>query len=275
MASPLETNLSDTSAWLPLNGLQPGFDAYKGETSSDLNGLTLTTTWADGTQIDHAFKNERMHWLYLVDNGDRRGSDPYEVFLIDEGLYYVQFQRDDRPIEAPSILFDLTNGVGLAVISTIEHAEPGMTAVRQRFEPFTIEGYEQKAPLPAPSQALIGRRVYWRYSPLHAYEHVYLSPQWYTWHCLSGPERGLADTDEHTTFEIRPGIYVFAWREKVIPCASVTVANHRDFENLRSHGALFGLDDSGTETVHFTFGANGAVLGTVEYPDDLDPTRAS
>ena len=273
MASPLEPNLSDTSAWLPLNGLQPGFDAFKGETSNDLNGLTLTSTWADGTQIDHAFRNDRMHWLYLVDNGDRRGSDPYEVFLIDEGLYYVQFQRDDHPIEALSILFDLTNGVGLAVISTIEHAEPEMTAVRQRFEPFTIDGYKQTGPFPAPSQDLIGRRVLWRYSLTHAYEHIYLSPQWYTWHCLSGPERGLADTDEHTTFEIRPGIYVFAWREKVIPCASVTVANHRDFANLRSHGALFGLDESGTETVHFTFGAHGSVLGAVTYPDDLDPTR--
>jgi len=54
----------------------------------------------------------------------------------------------------------------------------------------------------------------------------------------------------------------------------VTIADHRDHDNLRSHGALFGLDESGTETVHFTFGAHGAVLGSIDYPDDLDPARA-
>jgi hypothetical protein len=41
---------------------------------------------------------------------------------------------------------------------------------------------------------------------------------WYSWQCLAGPERGLADTDEVSVWELRPGIYVFAWRKKVVPC---------------------------------------------------------
>lgn len=96
--------------------------------------------------------------------------------------------------------------------------------MRQVFVPGRIDGIEASGPAPAPTSALLGRRVLWVYSTEHAYEHVYLTPTWYSWHCLAGPERGLADTDENTAYEVRPGIYVFAWREKVIPCASVTIA---------------------------------------------------
>ena len=96
----------------------------------------------------------------------------------------------------------------------------------------------------------------WVYSSEHAYEHVYLSPHWYTWQCLAGPEQGLADTDENTVWRVRPGIYVFTWREKVIPCGSVTIADHRDPESLRAHGVLFGERESGSP-IPLHFGAHG------------------
>ncbi len=57
-------------------------------------------------------------------------------------------------------------------------------------------------------------------------------------------------------WQIRPGIYVFAWREKVIPARPVTIADHRDVNAIRSHGVLFGLDESGEVPTHFTFGAH-------------------
>ncbi|WP_310971600.1 MULTISPECIES: MoaF C-terminal domain-containing protein [unclassified Amycolatopsis] len=74
------------------------------------------------------------------------------------------------------------------------------------------------------------------YSEEHAYEHVDRSPPWYTWQCLAGPAHCLADTDENTVYQLRPGIYVFTWREKVIPCAAVTVADHRNAHDLAPSG---------------------------------------
>ncbi len=112
------------------------------------------------------------------------------------------------------------------------------------------------------------------YSAEHAYEHVYLSPLWYTWQCLAGPERGQADTDENTVYTIRPGIHVFAWREKVIPCAAVTIADHRDAKALRSHGVLFGLDETGAVPTHFTFGAHGRLLSNTVHPQPYDPAES-
>jgi hypothetical protein len=60
----------------------------------------------------------------------------------------------------------------------------------------------------------------------------------------------------------------------VIPCAAVTIADHRNARALRSHGVLFGLDGSGTTPTHFTFGAHGRLLSTTVHPEERDPARA-
>lgn len=274
-------NLSDTSTWLPLDGLAPGFDANKAPGTTDLTGRDINLTTADGTRISHRFGPDTVSWDYRPGGnapGARagEGEDPYEAIRVDEDLYYVQFHHTAAPDTAVSLFLDLAHGRALCVVATIEgDAGPaaGRTAVGQQFVPATIDGLEVTGTEPAPTTSLIGRRVMWIYSPLHAYEHLYLSPQWYTWQCLAGPERGLADTDENTVYELRPGIYVFAWREKVIPCASVTVADHRDINAIRSHGYLFGLNEAGTEQVHFTFGAHGRLLSTTVHPEAFDPAR--
>lgn len=267
-------NLSDTSTWLPLDGLEPGFDEYRAEPTLDLVEREIVTANSTGFKVTHRFTADTVHWSYPAKDGETQHRDaPYEAFLVADGLYFVQIHAADRPHQAATLFLDVRDGVGLCVIADIGQAAPGKTAVSQKFIPVSIAGQARHASLPEPTTELIGRRAYWRYSKDHAYEHVYLSPQWYTWHCLAGPERGLADTDEQTTYKLRDGIFVFAWREKVIPCASVTVADHRDHSALRSHGVLFGLSENGIDTTHFTFGAHGAVLSQSIYPDDLNPAR--
>ncbi|WGW11848.1 molybdenum cofactor biosynthesis F family protein [Saxibacter everestensis] len=268
-------NLSDTSNWLPLDGLAPGFDANKSDLSPDLAGAEVTLIDERGTSITHHFAEDTVAWEYRPGTGDpteaSEGTDSYEAILVDSGLYYVQFHHTHLPREAVSLVLDLDNGRALSILSIIGEASAGQTAVQQKFVPALISGVETGGAEPTPTTDLIGRRVLWVYSSEHAYEHVYLSPQWYTWQCLAGPERGLADTDENTVYQIRPGIYVFAWREKVIPCGSVTIADHRNARSIRSHGVLFGLDETGETPVHFTFGAFGRLISTTVHPDRYDP----
>jgi len=270
-----ETNLSDTSTWLPLDGLAPGFDANKAPLSHALDGRTFTVVDDRGTRIAHTFGEGSVSWVYEPGASDpttpAAQTDACEVFEVDDDLFYAQFHHDYLPHEAVSLFLDLRSGHALAVISDIGAAAPGRTAVQQIFAPGRIEELDQTGAAPAPTTELIGRRALWVYSSEHAYEHVYLSPHWYTWQCLAGPEQGLADTDEQTTWRLRPGICVFAWREKVIPCASVTVADHRDQRALRSHGVLFGVDEAGTGQTHFTFGAHGRLLSNTVHPDVYDP----
>ncbi|MFD4668710.1 MoaF C-terminal domain-containing protein [Lentzea sp. NPDC058450] len=249
--------LSDTSTWLPLDELAVGFDAYKPAPAPDLDGRAF-----DLGAHRAEFGGARVTW-----NGE---SADAEVFLVDEDLYYAQFQSAAR--EASSLVLDVRHGRALVITTRVN--DSGTPRVTQAFEFTTVAGVPVTGSPIAPSTSLIGRRALWRYSAQHVYEHVYLTPHWYTWQCLSGPERGLADTDENSVLQIRPGIFVFAWREKVIPCAAVTIADHRDARNLRSHGALFGLDRGGDDTEHFTFGAHGHLLGITTHPDDLDPAHS-
>ncbi len=273
----MTVNLSDTSTWLPLDGLAPGFDASKAELSSDLDGRTFTVVDDRGTRIVHTFGPGTVSWEYTPGAGDPTApaaqTDACEVVRVDEDLYYAQFHHDYLPNEAVSLLLDLRSGYSLAVLSVLGEKTRERVAVQHLFGVGRIEELAQNGEPPAPTTELIGRRVLWVYSSVHAYEHVYLSPHWYTWQCLAGPEQGLADTDENTVWRLRPGIYVFTWREKVIPCGSVTIADHRDQRALRSHGVLFGEGEDGGIPTHFTFGAHGRLLSNTVHPGEYDPSR--
>jgi hypothetical protein len=259
------TTFSDTSTWLPLDGLAPGFDADKGPVTDDLHGREFVLHDDEGgSDSTVGCASDEVTWNGAI--------GPAETFRIDDDLYYVQFHPAATPRAAVSLVLDLRDGRALVVTSRI--GDRGTPRVTQEFRPATIGGSAVRGAAMAPSTALIGRRAMWVYSGDHAYEHVYLSPHWYTWQCLAGPERGLADTDENTVYEVRPGIHVFAWREKVIPCGSVTVADHRNARALRSRGVLFGLDGSGEHPTHFTFGARGRLLSTTVHPEHLDPAEA-
>ncbi len=274
---PDTVNLSDTSTWLPLEGLAPGFDASKAPLSNDLEDRTFTLVDDRGTRIAHTFRAGEVSWDYQPGAGDpiaaATQTDACEVIRVDEDLYYAQFHHDYHPNESVSLFLDLRSGYALAVIAILGEKAQERVAVQHVFAVSRIEELEQSGDAPAPTTELIGRRVLWVYSSVHAYEHVYLSPHWYTWQCLAGPEQGLADTDENTVWRVRPGIYVFTWREKVIPCGSVTIADHRDQKALRAHGVLFGESEQDQKPTHFTFGAHGRLISSTLHPAEYDPAR--
>ena len=244
-------NLSDTRTWLPLDGLAPGFDAAKADLTDALAGRTFTTVDDEGARTAYRFDADAVEWT----DGTETGRDTVEVIEVDEDLYYAQYTPSAHPDEAVTLILDLRSGYALTVVSTLGTAAPGRTAVQMSFAPARVEELDQQGEAPAPTDELIGRRVLWVYSTVHAYE------------------QGLADTDENTVWRVRPGIYVFTWREKVIPCGSVTIADHRDQKALRAHGVLFGTDESGSGATHFTFGAHGRLLSNTVHPVEYDPAR--
>ena len=109
---------------------------------------------------------------------------------------------------------------------------------------------------------LIGKRIKYAYSSKHVYEHIYLNDRFYTWHCLAGVEKGLADTEICDYFKIAPDVYLFTWREKVMPTFGVVLIN---FKEMRSNGKTFGLDVASGKIINFTMGSRAEPINETNY----------
>lgn len=125
----------------------------------------------------------------------------------------------------------------------------------------------EKHPLHAPTDALVGLRNRYTYSPHEQYEHIYLNQSRFTWHCLVGAEKGLADTELCTAITIDEGLYFFVWQEKIVPTLGVILI---DLDSLRTDGKIFGYDgfDPG-KVVNFPVGAIAEVISRVSEHDAI------
>jgi hypothetical protein len=84
---------------------------------------------------------------------------------------------------------------------------------------------------------LVGKRIRYRYSTTELYEHIYLNPSFYSWHCLSGVEAGLCDTDFCHYIKLREELYLFVWQEKIVPTLGVVTI---DLVRGKTDGKIFG-----------------------------------
>ena len=92
-------NLSDTSTWLPLEGLAPGFDASKAALSSDLDGRTFTLADDRGTRIVHTFAPGEVAWDYQPGTGDRIAAAWHflvDLELLDLDTVHAVTRPDDQ-----------------------------------------------------------------------------------------------------------------------------------------------------------------------------------
>ena len=65
--------------------------------------------------------------------------------------------------------------------------------------------------------------------------------KFYTWHCVSGIEKGLCDTDRCYYLKLADNLYWFTWLEKVVPTIG-TVIEDLSPEVMRSFGKIAGYE---------------------------------
>jgi hypothetical protein len=249
---------------LTLDQLAREFDGHKAPTSNNVVDREIVVTNVHASRVWHRFDSSTVKWSYEPGAGDPHpvasGRSDYEAFDIAPGLVYTQFHhRVDVPNTAISLVLDFESGHSLAVVSAIPEPADDPTRVQHKFLLGQIEGLETRGPEPAPTAVLLGRRVRWTFSDEHSYEHAFVRPDAFTWQRVAGPGATCAETCECTAYQLRPGIFAVAARKKEIACSSVTIADYRDTACPRSHGAIFGLDETGAAR-HFTFGAVGELL---------------
>jgi hypothetical protein len=224
---------------------------------AELVGTSTTLHYEDGTvtRIDFAGEHD-LTWVVLEGSeAGISGTETYAAFSPRDGVCLVDYISGSLPRTSISLALDRTTGSATVVVGTLPTAaevEKGafalatdgeeLTAVRAEFlraaidRPFAAGDHAHH-----PTGEMVGKRVRYVYGPAEVYEHIYLSEKLYTWHCIAGVEKGLADTDRCDAFKLGELLYLFVWRERVVPTLGVVVV---DWRQMGSFGKLCGYESS-------------------------------
>ncbi|MCZ7664597.1 MAG: molybdenum cofactor biosynthesis F family protein [Thermoleophilia bacterium] len=275
--------MSSETPWIPVGDLAKGFehDSYSLSPTNALAGKTLSLSYEDGRVVEHRFTSESALTWTVTEGAEqgRTATEQYRAIEIREGIYFVDLVKNGERATSLSIVLDLCRGICTAVIGRLpdearartdllsRRASSGvdLTPVEAAFLSGAIDAiFTDQTPRHEPTADLVGRRVQYIYSPTEAYEHIYLNQQFYTWHCLRGVEKGLADTDRCHYYKLGDELYLFVWREKLIPTLGVVVV---DYQSMRSNGKIFGYEgeDFGTLS-NFPVGSAARLQNVTVHP---------
>ncbi|MCH1882486.1 molybdenum cofactor biosynthesis F family protein [Agrococcus sp. ARC_14] len=202
-----------------------------------------------------------------ADLGGARGS--VHVTSIRPGVLLARQLSGDRGFELLVLADGGFTRVSVLLPDAATARESAWTRVQRGDEPTGVRAVfrhgelEEGGRVHAPTRELVGMRNRYTYSPTESYEHIYLSEHRYTWHCLSGVEAGLADTDACDAIRVADGLVLFVWREKIVPTLGAVLI---DLQELRTDGAIFGDDafEAGRATA-FPVGSRFEIANTTSY----------
>jgi hypothetical protein len=188
---------------------------------------------------------QEKHILTWIE--DKSSSEQWhEAILVAPDVYFIDITFTMRPKEALTLIVNFKTGRVLSICSFVrdEGTYQGEPRVAQEFIPGVIAGVDvpSTSPEPAPTRDLIGLREVSTYGPGHTYEHIYLNSERYCWQCLVGVQRGQGDVDMASYYKFDDQLYIFTFREFIIPVASVFLFN---FIDMRSTGKFLGVTSDG------------------------------
>lgn len=259
--------MNDIRAWIPVGELADGFSPESNilPSSYDLVGRAIGLQFEDGTVFTLRIDREGEGQIIELEDGDHR---PVRVTSLREQLYFIDYVPQDHASDSATFLLDLASGAVLQVFGTLPNAgetaaslltraasgQP-LTAVKVQFRAGRTIGSEGDYGFPRTVE-LVGKRVRYRYSKTELYEHIYLNEAFYSWHCLSGVEAGLADTDLCHYFKLRDNLYLFIWQEKIVPTLGIVTV---DLARNKTDGKIIGFAGyTPGELSNFSIGATAS-----------------
>ena len=277
--------MGEAARWISVEKLAEAFgpDNYTPAPTGELGGSSHVLFFEDGRAIEHRFlSGSRLAWRVTGGEADGvMGEAPYFALRVRDGLYFVDFVAHQVPPTAISLVLDLGRRIATSLVATLPDspdvgqslaariaAGQELTAVSAAFYSAAVDApFTAATPRHEPTTDLIGRRVEYTYSSTERYEHIYLNEDFYTWHCLMGSEKGLADTDRCHYLKLGDQLYLFVWREKIVPTLGAVVA---DFSAMRTMGKIFGhAQDGSAEVVDFPVGARARLLNVTSHDKEI------
>lgn len=240
--------MSTETVWIPVGELADGFSPESNilPQSYDLAGQTIALDFEDGgARTLRILQQDAVQHIQLED-----GSTPeVRITSLREGLYFIDYLPLNEPRGSVTLLLDVASGAALEIDGTmptsdaaargpftrVQAGEP-LTAVGAVFRAARVAGGKGEFGFPRTTE-LVGKRIRYRYSTTELYEHIYLNPSFYSWHCLTGVEAGLCDTDFCHYIKLREELYLFVWQEKIVPTLGVITV---DLIRGKTDGKIFG-----------------------------------
>ncbi|KZE94864.1 hypothetical protein AVP42_00791 [Agromyces sp. NDB4Y10] len=264
-STPAEQDFVPTDEWPDVTAMLEGFGEPSIGATDALEGSTFDIRFDNGWTIAHRFEDGAVTWTIIEGDGTgMTGSHPYRAVEARPGLYFIDFIKGEGAHASDvSIVLDRNDGrVTVADSSFVDR----QGSVRMQTAVLTgrVVGTGEIEP-PRRSSALVGKRIYYRYSPTEHYEHIYLNNGTFVWHCIRGAEQGLADVDAATVYQLGDGIVMLHWSESVMPVESFLVV---DLVAERSIGRMFCWDGPTLAPVHLPFDSRFTVLNETAHPTD-------
>lgn len=174
------------------------------------------------------------------------------------GIFFIDFYKPDFE-EHVSLICNRCTGQVIAGLSRLD-STTGEQRTKTEFLHGNINTFTNVPAFPE-TEELVWRHIVYRYTPRDAYEHVYLNRGTLTWHCLSGTEKGLADTEFSRTFKLGDQLYLLFWTETIMPVESFVVV---DLQKMRSTGRFYCWDPKPQRVVHMLFGSYATQLAKTD-----------
>ena len=266
--------------WPPVSTMLDGFGDQTLPASPALASTKIALEATDGTTIEYSFRTaSQLTWT----EGTASGTADYKAIEARPGIFIIDFVRgqghlggdgsaqggdggaqgggQDTNAENVTIILDRSTDAVTTAVSrfvTVDGKVRGTTD-------FTHSNAGGQPTVHQRSSELVGKRIFYRYSDVESYEHIYLNQGTFTWHCVRGGEAGLADTDRCMTWAVTEDLYIFFWTEQVMTVEAVLLI---DLREQRSIGRMFGWDNPSAQPVSLPFNSRLSVLNSTAYPQD-------
>ena len=270
---PPKFKMNEASKLIQVGELSVGFSENILSDTDELQGKSVTLVFEDGSEIFYHFHSKSaLTWKTNSTSND----EDYRATSPRKDIFLVDYIKKNVTASSVSLVLDFNTGVATSLTGSLPDKKEahmdklarvakGMpqTAVKAVFQSATInQKFTENSRRHEKTTELVGKRVLYRYSHKDTYEHIYLNETRYTWHCLSGVEKGMADTEICHYFKIAHDLYLFVWREKLVPTLGVVVV---DLEVMKTTGKIFGYEsEDNSKLTNFPIGADAqfANLGT-------------
>jgi hypothetical protein len=288
--------MTSQPAFIQVGALADGFapNSHILAPVDDLEGRTLVLTFADGGVDTLHFCSAQSVEVERVPAQAMRPAQPRErhacrVTSLRADIYFVDYIGADEPLadengqaraSSTSYVLDLSKQLCTVVVGVLpgekETRIDAFTRVERGMELTGVQAHIRHGRIAAdvgapgaglhePTRALIGMRNLYIYSETERYEHIYLNDNFYAWQCLSGVEAGLGDVDRCHTIGIDTSLYLFIWREKIVPTLGVVMI---DLQRMKTDGKIFGYHGTRFDALsNFPVGAHAQVLNVTQYPE--------